>query len=139
MNEEMKTVPASHTFVRFIPRDMDDGMLYISLEYAVIVHRCFCGCRSEVVTPLSPNDWRMIFDGESVSLWPSVGNWSFQCKSHYWIWAGQVVWARKWSQDEINSNRATVATRRHRDQGPWPNPEGMASRLYGEQSLLPQE
>jgi len=60
-----------------------------------------CGCNNEVVTPLSPTDWQLTFDGESVSLNPSIGNWSFKCKSHYWIVKDTIKMARKWSDDEI--------------------------------------
>jgi hypothetical protein len=49
----------------------------------------------------------MTFDGESVWLRPSIGNWSFPCRSHYWIVrAGQVRWARTWSEEEVRSARA---------------------------------
>jgi len=34
-----------------------------------------------VVTPLSPTGWSLIFDGETVSLYPSIGNWNFPCRS----------------------------------------------------------
>jgi hypothetical protein len=60
-----------------------------------------CGCNNEVVTPLSPTDWQLTFDGESVSLNPSIGNWSFKCKSHYWIVKDTIKMVRKWSDDEI--------------------------------------
>jgi hypothetical protein len=72
-----------------------------------VVHKCCCGCGREVVTPLSPTDWKLIFDGKSISLDPSIGNWSFDCKSHYWIRGGKVRWARRWSQEEIDAGRAS--------------------------------
>jgi len=43
--------------------------------------------------PLGPTDWKLTFDGESVSLYPSVGNWNFPCQSHYWIQENKVRWA----------------------------------------------
>jgi hypothetical protein len=58
------------------------------------------------VTPLSPTDWKLIYDGKSVTLDPSFGNWSFACKSHYWIRGGKVRWAGAWSQEEIDAGRA---------------------------------
>jgi hypothetical protein len=57
------------------------------------------------VTPLSPLDWKLIYDGESISLDPSIGNWSFKCRSHYWIRQGRVVWAPRWSRDQIAAGR----------------------------------
>jgi hypothetical protein len=36
--------------------------LYVSLEYATAIHACACGCGNEVVTPLSPNGWKLTFE-----------------------------------------------------------------------------
>ena len=95
-----------HEFVEQIPTDLKHGTLYISIEYSTVVHKCCCGCGNEVVTPLSPTDWRLIFDGENVSLDPSIGNWSFDCKSHYWIEDSTVRWAPRWSKEQIEDGRA---------------------------------
>ena len=94
-----------HEFVEFIPDQLVPGKLYISLEYATAVHQCCCGCGNEVVTPLSPTDWKLIFNGEAVSLHPSIGNWSFDCRSHYWIRDGVVSWAEQWSPEQIAAGR----------------------------------
>lgn len=99
-----------HDFVRDIPAEPEQGKLYISIQYATAVHRCCCGCGNKVVTPISPADWTLIFDGEHVSLDPSIGNWSFPCKSHYWITANRVKWARVWSREEIEYARAEERT-----------------------------
>jgi len=86
-----------HKFVENIPDNLENGIIYISLAYGTVVHKCCCGCGNEVVTPLSPKDWKLLFDGESISLFPSIGNWSFDCRSHYWIKDNKVVWCkRKW-------------------------------------------
>ncbi|WP_425414045.1 DUF6527 family protein [Pleomorphomonas oryzae] len=69
------------------------------------MHRCCCGCGSEVVTPLSPTDWKLTFDGVSVSLDPSVGNWSLNCRSHYWIKNNKAVWAGAWSDEKVAAGR----------------------------------
>ena len=95
-----------HEFVDYIPTDIQTGTVYISLEYSTAVHKCCCGCGAEVVTPLSPTDWKLSFDGETVSLTPSIGNWSLECQSHYWIEDGIVRWAERWSQKEIQEGRA---------------------------------
>lgn len=63
------------------------------------MHLCACGCRTKVVTPISSTEWRLIYDGESVSLYPSIGNWQFPCQSHYWIRRNEIRWAREWSAD----------------------------------------
>ena len=88
-NSSMKTL--QHKFVEFIPESLEEGVLYITLEYSTALHKCICGCGNEVVTPLSPNDWKLIFDGKTVSLYPSIGNWRFPCRSHYWIEKNQIV------------------------------------------------
>ncbi len=89
-----------HKFVEFIPDKLEDGILYISFEYCIAIHKCVCGCGNEVVTPISPNGWELTFDGKSISLFPSIGNWNFACRSHYWIINNQVKIARRWFEFE---------------------------------------
>ena len=94
-----------HSFVRHIPEEITPGILYVSLEYCTAIHRCCCGCGEEVVTPFSPTDWQMVFDGESISLSPSVGNWNSRCRSHYVIRRGRVIEAGSWSQSQVIKGR----------------------------------
>jgi hypothetical protein len=94
-----------YEFVRLIPEDLTPGTLYISVEYATASHLCCCGCGFEVVTPLSPTDWKLTFDGESVSLHPSIGNWAFACQSHYWINRNRIQWAGRMTPEEIAVGR----------------------------------
>ena len=96
----------AHEFVEFIPDVLREDTLYISVQYATVVHKCCCGCGHEVVTPLSPTDWTLIYDGRSISLDPSIGNWGFECQSHYWIRGSRVRWAPRWSKREIDAGRA---------------------------------
>ena len=86
----------THKFVEFMPEKLEPGVIYVSLRFALVSHQCACGCGEEVVTPLSPKDWQLIFNGDTVSLYPSIGNWKFQCRSHYWIDQNRAVWAPKW-------------------------------------------
>jgi hypothetical protein len=58
-----------------------------------------------VVTPLSPTGWKLKVDGEYVSLYPSIGNWGFPCRSHYWIKRNVVHWSYQMSQREIEAGR----------------------------------
>jgi len=95
----------SHEFVRNIPDVLSEGFVYVSTEFATAVHLCCCGCGCEVVTPLSPEDWSVVFDGTSVSLHPSIGNGNYACESHYWIRRGHVVWAKDWSRENIEPAR----------------------------------
>ena len=94
-----------HRFVEIIPDAVEDDVLYISLKYCTAIHKCVCGCGNEVVTPISPTDWKLIFDGKTVSLSPSIGNWSFNCQSHYWIKRNEIVYAREWDKEEIQFGR----------------------------------
>lgn len=95
-----------HRFVEFIPDTLEDGVLYVSITYSTAAHCCCCGCGKEVVTPIAPTDWQLTFDGESVSLHPSIGNWSFPCQSHYWIKRNAIRWASTLSRHEIAAGRA---------------------------------
>jgi len=99
----MKTI--LHKFVEYVPSELENGILYISMEYRTAVHLCVCGCGNKVVTPITPTDWQLTFDGKSVSLSPSIGNWNFECKSHYFIKRNQINFARNWSNWEIPDTR----------------------------------
>ena len=101
-----------HEFVGHIPEQLDDGVLYVSIRFGTVVHRCACGCGEEVVTPLGPAEWRLTYDGRTVSLAPSIGNWSFPCRSHYWIDEGVVRWARDFSGSDVSLVRQKARTRR---------------------------
>lgn len=101
-------------FVELIPDDLKERTLYISIPYCTAVHKCCCGCGREVVTPLSPTGWQLIFDGKTVSLYPSIGSWSLPCQSHYFITKNKVLWARQWSGKQIAKGRAQEATARER-------------------------
>ena len=90
-----------HHFVELIPETLEPGILYISVRYATAVHLCCCGCGSEVVTPFTPTDWRLIFDGETISLLPSIGSWNLPCRSHYYLTNGNVIPARAWSDKAV--------------------------------------
>jgi hypothetical protein len=94
-----------HYFVEYIPEHLDSGVLYICMEYTTAAHRCCCGCGEEVVTPFSPTDWSITFDGETVSLSPSIGNWNFACRSHYFIRRGRVIEAGTWTDKKVEENR----------------------------------
>lgn len=95
-----------HEFVEYIPDNLNDNTIYVSIKFGTVAHKCCCGCGNEVFTPLSPTDWKLIFNGKSISLDPSIGNWSFDCKSHYWIRHNNVIWAAQWSKEEIDTARA---------------------------------
>jgi hypothetical protein len=94
-----------HRFVQYIPEQLEPGVIYISMEYATAAHSCCCGCGEQVITPFTPTDWKLTFDGETVSLWPSIGNWNFPCRSHYIIRNSRIVSAEPWEDDQIRWGR----------------------------------
>ncbi len=123
-------VTLRHRFVEFIPETLDDGVIYVSVTYATAAHKCCCGCGHEVVTPFSPTDWKLTFDGATISLDPSIGNWSFPCQSHYWIKRNRVRWAAQWSQTQIEAGRLQDAATKRREtnaiEAPAPLPDTSA-------------
>lgn len=72
----MTTTRYTPEFVESFPTPLAAGVFYVSLEYNTCAHLCACGCGDEAVTPLSPAQWSFTYDGESISVRPSVGNWS---------------------------------------------------------------
>jgi hypothetical protein len=83
------------SFVDSIPRDLDPGVLYVSMTYGTAIHLCMCGCGTELVTPFAPNrraGWTIYYDGTNVSLTPSIGNAAQPCRSHYFIDDSRIVW-----------------------------------------------
>src|SRR5262249_30151758 len=113
-------------FVDFIPERLDEGVLYISRRYSTATHLCCCGCEREVVTPLNPAKWRLAEKIGTVSLSPSVGNWSSPCQSHYWIQSNRVRWAEGMAPEMI----AAVKARDRRDaDAVVPQPVGILAEI----------
>lgn len=102
-------------FVTNVPRTLEAGVLYVSMEFGTAVHACCCGCGEQVVTPLAPKDWSLLYDGEAVSLWPSIGNWNMACRSHYIIQRNEIVWLRQSDVIDLrglNSDPASASRQR---------------------------
>ena len=100
----MTPIRLDHTFVDEIPEHLRPATCYITLRYATAAHLCPCGCGHEVITPISPNDWTLTFDGETVSLHPSISNRLCPRHSHYWIKHNRIDWA---TPDPIRPRRGT--------------------------------
>ena len=62
------------------------------MKYAICGHLCACGCGEKVITPLSPKQWKIAYNGEDVTLYPSIGNYAFACQSHYFLTNGNIIW-----------------------------------------------
>ncbi len=101
----MKLNTINHEFVELIPDEIKEGILYISIPFATSTHRCACGCGELVVIPIRPSEWELTWDGETVSIYPSIGNWSLPCQSHYYITKNKILWMRRWSISQIKAGR----------------------------------
>lgn len=110
----MKRNRITPEFVEFIPETLSEGVLYISIPYSTATHLCACGCHSVVVTPIHPTEWSLTWDGMEVTLYPSIGNWSLPCTSHYWIRKNQVLWASKMHASLIEAGREEEALQKRR-------------------------
>lgn len=99
----MKTI--KHEFVDLIPKELEDGILYITMRLKTAVHKCVCGCGNKVVTPIIPTGWHLYFDGATVSLTPSIGSWNLECQSHYFITKNKIVHSHKWEKEKIENCR----------------------------------
>lgn len=126
-----RTNTITFKFVDTIPEKLEQGILYVSMEYATVVHKCCCGCGKEVVTPLTPTDWKLTYDGETVSLYPSIGNWSFACRSHYWIDRNAIHWSDQWSDGQVAAGRMRDRIAKDRYFNKENVPEGKTGRAHG--------
>lgn len=98
--------------VHYMPKDLKPGVLYVSEEFGAAAHLCACGCGAKIRTPLGPTEWAIEETGSGPSLWPSVGNWQQTCQSHYVIYRGDVIWANKWTPEQIVAGRRGEEKRR---------------------------
>lgn len=92
--------------VESFPRPLEAGVLYYSERFSGAAHACACGCGMEVITPISPVQWRITRSARGVSLRPSIGNWNFPCRSHYWIIDNVVHWSADMTEDQVRAGRA---------------------------------
>lgn len=89
-----------------MPKELEPGVLYVSEEFGTAAHLCACGCGAKIRTPLGPTEWTFYDTPAGPTLHPSVGNWQQPCQSHYIISKGQIIWAAKWSANQIESGCA---------------------------------
>lgn len=101
----MNQVQFKSEVVGSIPEVLQANTLYVTTDGDVAGHLCACGCGREVVTPLTPTDWSITISRRGATLFPSIGNWAFPCRSHYFIWDGAIVWARDMSAEAIEQGR----------------------------------
>jgi len=73
-----------HRFVSAVPHELEPDVVYVSMEFATALHIC-PSCGRKVVTPFAPGSWNFRFDGETISIHPSIRNGAHGCGAHYWI------------------------------------------------------
>ncbi len=125
----MRTAFLKPAYVKIVPDELEDCTLYVS-EYGTAVHKCCCGCGSEVVTPLGPTDWKLVKEGSAVSLHPSVGNWHLPCRSHYWIRRGKIIWAGRWTDEQIAAARLHESAVKDQYYNQKPEAKGFWARVW---------
>jgi hypothetical protein len=87
----MKRVPLVPKYVETIDEELEDGIIYISLEYRCAIHLCACGCKNKTVTPLKDGEWTLTDNNGKITMTPSIGNHYFACRSHYIITDGVAI------------------------------------------------
>lgn len=116
--------------VKYLPRELAPGILYVSEEYAVAGHLCACGCGQKVITPLGPAEWTFSEVGGRPTLRPSIGNWQLPCRSHYVIAGGRIQWAGQWSEDQVLAGRRAEERRREAHYASLDRKRGFWHRLW---------
>jgi hypothetical protein len=91
--------------VHYLPKELEEGFLYVSIEFGVAGHLCPCGCKNKIITPLDSTEWTFKEVNNKPTLFPSIGNWQLPCKSHYWITDGVIEWSYQWSNKQIKEGR----------------------------------
>lgn len=97
---------------QYMPKVLEPGVLYASVEFGAAAHLCACGCGAKIRTPLAPTEWTLEETSDGPSLSPSVGNWQQPCRSHYWIWRGEVEWHGDWTEAQVQAGRRREHQRR---------------------------
>lgn len=98
--------------VKYLPQELDSGILYVSKKYSIVGHLCPCGCGNKIITPLGSTEWKLKIRKGKPTLYPSLGNWQLSCKSHYWIIDGEIEWSYQWDDDQIKRGQKAEDMRR---------------------------
>jgi hypothetical protein len=95
-------IALNHDFVEFIPDELEQGTVYVSIRFATASHLCVCGCGNKVVTPIRPTDWTLTFDGKTISLDPSIGTGVFH--------ASLITTSGKTASNGLRNGRASKSS-----------------------------
>lgn len=115
-----------------MPEQLEPGILYHSPDYKIASHLCACGCGREVVNGLRPDRWALSVSRGLPSLVPSIGNGSFDRKSHYFITSGLVQWGSPYTDELIALARERDNPRARRAQKSfWQRAHLFIQNLFG--------
>lgn len=78
--------------LKYIPEDLVEGFLYVSKEFNSAIHLCPCGCKKEVILPLTKDGWSYTEKDGLYSFTPSILNNRYECNSHYYITNNIIDW-----------------------------------------------
>jgi len=85
----------------------------------------------KVRTPLKPTEWSLEETSDGPTLRPSVGNWQQECRSHYFITRGKIMWAGDWTVEQIEAGRRAEELRREAYyEAKTPKRQGLFDRLW---------
>jgi len=91
----MKQTELQPVFVEYMPKEKEQGKLYISEKFQLAIHLCACGCKRESVTPIARDEWTLTktLDNQ-ITLRPSIGNFNGEkpYHAHYYITNNVVEW-----------------------------------------------
>jgi hypothetical protein len=86
-------------FVHFMPMIKEAGVLYISHNFRLAIHLCACGCGQQAVMRIAVNGlkkakdvWDYAYHNDDGSSTLHASILDRNCKAHYYIQRGRVVW-----------------------------------------------
>ena len=74
-----------------IPKTLESGIVYHSVEFELAALLCACGCGHRT-TLLVPDSHQVRSQDGYATITPSIGACDAPCGSHYFISAGEVTW-----------------------------------------------
>jgi len=108
----------TYVLTESFPERLEPSVVYVSQEDALACHLCACGCGYEVALELGRGGWKLSIVDDKISLYPSIGNGSHPCKSHYFITDGVVDWSTEYTPTMIAKARRADNPRAHRPPEP---------------------
>lgn len=98
-----------------IPTPMREGVLYHTEEFELAGLLCACGCGHRI-TLLVPDSHQVQDEDGYATVRPSIGVLDAECKSHFFITAGEVSWLPAFSGAQANEiMHAQIARHQARD------------------------